>query len=107
MEGPGGPLILPVPWASEAGHSHLVPAEALRAAVRDAGFKEVLWRDISEAQRDWTRRQGEKPKPETPPEVDIHLVLGPDTALKRANSSQCLMEDRIGFVQGVFEKTAG
>ncbi|MCG8559107.1 MAG: methyltransferase domain-containing protein [Hyphomicrobiales bacterium] len=107
VEGPGGPLILPVPWASEAGHSHLVPAGALRAAVLDAGFKEVLWRDISEAQRDWTRRQGEKPKPETPPEVDIHLVLGPDTTLKRANSSQCLMEDRIGFVQGVFEKVLG
>ncbi|MGI9383922.1 MAG: methyltransferase domain-containing protein [Methyloligellaceae bacterium] len=107
VDGPGGDLILPVPWASEAGHSHLVPPDELRAAVLGAGFTEVLWRNISEAQRDWTRRQREKPKTGTPSELDIHLVLGPDTKLKRANSSRCLMEDRIGFVQGVFEKDSG
>lgn len=107
VNGPGGELILPVPWASDPGHSHLVPPEELRAAILGAGFAEVLWRDISEAQRDWTRRQSERPKTGAPSALDIGIVLGPDTKEKRANSSRCLMEDRIGFVQGVFEKASG
>ncbi len=104
VAGPGGPIELPVPWASAPEHSHLVPGETLRAAIGQAGFEEVLWRDVSEAHRAWTRAQSARPPPKRTWQTGIHLVLGPDTARKRANSARALMEDRIRFVQGVFRK---
>lgn len=106
VSGPGGEIITPVPWAGDASHSHLVTGEELRETIRAAAFEEVLWRDTSEAQRAWTRRQGAKAASPVDRDLDIRLVLGPDGNVKRANSSRCLMEERIGFVQGVFRKTA-
>ena len=105
VSGDGGPIHLPVPWASEHSHSHLVGPEALRGHIEAAGFEAVLFRDVSEAHRAWTRAQAERPKPASPPPVGIHMVLGPDALEKRRNSSRCLMEHRIGFVQGVFRRT--
>lgn len=107
VAGEGGELRLPVPWASEPDHSHLVPPAALREAILGAGFEEVLWRDITAAQQAWTLSQADREPPRSPPPVGIHMVLGPDAVEKRRNSSRCLMEGRIGFVQGVFRKTSG
>ena len=107
--GPRGELHLPVPWASAPEHSHLLYPEDLRRVIADAGFEEVSWRDVSEAHRDWTSRQAAARadgQPPSRPPVGIHMVLGPDAFQKRKNAGRCLMEHRIGFVQGVFRKPA-
>jgi sarcosine/dimethylglycine N-methyltransferase len=39
IDGGGGDLLLPVPWATEAHHSHLVTREQLRSFLTDAGFR--------------------------------------------------------------------
>ncbi len=39
IDGGGGELLLPVPWATEPEHSFLVTRDALRAAVEAAGFR--------------------------------------------------------------------
>jgi SAM-dependent methyltransferase len=39
VDGGGGELLLPVPWATEPEHSHLVTREAMRALLHDAGFE--------------------------------------------------------------------
>ena len=39
IDGEGGELLLPVPWATEAIHSHLVTRDELRSLVTDAGFR--------------------------------------------------------------------
>ena len=46
--GPGGELVFPVPWASDASLSYLEPSERLREIVLDCGFDEVAWRDVKE-----------------------------------------------------------
>ena len=38
IDGEGGELLLPVPWATEPGHSHLVTRDELRSLVTNAGF---------------------------------------------------------------------
>lgn len=39
IDGGGGELLLPVPWATEPQHSHLVTRDELRTLVSDAGFR--------------------------------------------------------------------
>src|SRR5436190_14769951 len=46
--GPGGPLRLPVPWATSPEHRHLVTPERLAALRREAGFATAHWNDLTE-----------------------------------------------------------
>ena len=39
IAGGGGDLLLPVPWATEPHHSHLVTRDELRALLTEAGFR--------------------------------------------------------------------
>lgn len=39
IRGSGGELLLPVPWATEPHHSHLVSREELRSLLESAGFR--------------------------------------------------------------------
>lgn len=39
IDGGGGELLLPVPWATEPSHSHLVTRERLRSLLTTAGFR--------------------------------------------------------------------
>jgi SAM-dependent methyltransferase len=39
IDGGGGELLLPVPWATEPQHSHLVTRDELHTLVTDAGFR--------------------------------------------------------------------
>lgn len=39
VDGGGGELLLPVPWATEPEHSHLVDRDELRRLLVDAGFR--------------------------------------------------------------------
>jgi sarcosine/dimethylglycine N-methyltransferase len=39
VDGGGGELLLPVPWATEPQHNHLVPRAEMRTLLTDAGFR--------------------------------------------------------------------
>ncbi len=113
VAGPGGPIHTPVPWASEPGQSFLAMPGDLRAMIAGAGFEELSWRDASDAHRvsyaegdrkSAARNASGASKPDGPPPLGIHLVLGPGTPEKRANTKRNLMEDRVGYVQGLFRK---
>lgn len=41
----GGELLLPVPWATEPEHSHLVTRDEQRALLERAGFRIDVWED--------------------------------------------------------------
>ena len=47
IDGEGGDLLLPVPWATKPEHSHLVTRDELRSLVTDAGFRIELDEDPS------------------------------------------------------------
>ncbi len=104
VAGPGGPVHTPVPWAKAPEHSHLVDAATLRATVAAAGFRELAWHDLTAEYQAWSRERAARPRPAREPALGIHLVLGPDAWERRRNAARSLLEDRIGFVQGVFER---
>jgi ubiquinone/menaquinone biosynthesis C-methylase UbiE len=98
--GDGRPLDFPVPWASEAIHSHLIAPEDLRALLAAAGLREHTFRDVTAPILAW--QEANRPPAGAPPPLGMHIVLGERHAEKRANSSRALRDGRIAYVQGVF-----
>ncbi|MDR5899868.1 class I SAM-dependent methyltransferase [Halomonas vilamensis] len=83
---PGGKLVMhevvsgpnalamryPVPWASDAAHSHLESAASLKTRLRDAGFYLNHFNDWSEDALAWRKRQRQREK-ETQNQRQAHL----------------------------------
>ncbi len=102
-----------MPSATEPGHSFPSSHDDLRATITDADFKEVIWLDRSDVHR---IRYGEIAKQAAvrgakdtvrlsgPSPLGIRLVFSPDATVKRGNTKRNLMENRIGYVQGLFRK---
>ncbi len=100
--GDGRPLDFPVPWASEAGQSHLIAPQELRALLVTVGLREEIFRDVTAPILAW--QQANIPPAGAVPPLGMHLVLGERHAEKRANSSRALRDGRIAYVQGMFLK---
>src|SRR3954452_8205157 len=94
--GPGGPLRLPVPWATSPEQSHLVTPERLAELLDEAGFATAHWNDLTEpaekAMRDFLA--GEQPP------LGLHVFV-PDFPSKAANLVRNLAEDRARLIQAV------
>ncbi len=96
----GGEPHYPLPWARTPAASFLLTAAATRAAVEQAGFHTLAWRDDSEAAKTWfaqMRASGPPPPP------NLGVVMGPAFAEFAANLGRSLMEGRIGILTAVFE----
>lgn len=104
--GPAGvPVDFPVPWASDAAHSHLVPPAEMREALLGVGLREVKWRDMTAEALAWQQAHLVQPGQTLPP-LGLHLVMGDTYPAKRANTSRALETGRLATVQGLFEKSA-
>ena len=98
--GPGGPVHLPVPWATSPGPSHLVTPDRLAELLREAGFATTHWNDLTEPAANAMRQflAGERPP------LGLHVFV-PDFQAKAANLVRNLAEDRTRLIQAVL--TAG
>ncbi|WP_271270810.1 class I SAM-dependent methyltransferase [Aliamphritea hakodatensis] len=54
------PIIYPVPWASDATHSHLISPAVLLDQLRGAGFQITSQQDWSAEALEWRQRQSRK-----------------------------------------------
>lgn len=94
LQGEGGEVLLPAPWAKDATTSFLVPPEALRSLLSDAGFEILSWRDTSREAIDWldgirrARRAGNVPS------IGLHVLLGEDFTEMMRNQARNLAEGR-------------
>jgi sarcosine/dimethylglycine N-methyltransferase len=94
--GPGGPLHLPVPWATSAEQSHLVTPEQLAELLRETGFATAHWNDLTEPAETAMRQLfagGQRP-------LGLHVFV-PDFPAKSANLVRNLAEDRARLIQAV------
>ena len=106
VEGGGGPVFYPVPWAREPTTSFLVSPRQMRNRLESVGFEILAWRDATETGRSWFRHLGEKIRTEGSPPLGIHLLLGPDFRLMAQNQVRNLEDDRVALIEAVVRKPA-
>jgi MPBQ/MSBQ methyltransferase len=100
LQGPGGAIHLPVPWAREASASHLVTPDALRGLLGASGFALTGWRDTTAEAR---QAFAEKPRRGggTEPPLGLFLVLGADFGAMAASLRRNLDEERVVLIEAV------
>ncbi|HMA13894.1 MAG TPA: class I SAM-dependent methyltransferase [Kiloniellaceae bacterium] len=103
MAGPAGPPHFPVPWASEAAWSHLIPPEGVREAILATGLRERHWRDLTTEAKAWSEKAATA-QAAGRGAAGPALILGPGFATMVANLRRSLFEDRVTVVQAVFDK---
>ncbi|MCP4291778.1 MAG: methyltransferase domain-containing protein [bacterium] len=104
-QGNGLPVHLPVPWASETGHSFLPTANELRMELSGSSLQEEHWEDVTAIALQWIDglNAGLKgPVPKNPARPNLGLVMGEQASIKSKNMFRNLNEGRILVVQGVF-----
>jgi hypothetical protein len=75
-------------------------AEGTRAAVEEAGFRTLDWRDDTDAAKAWLAELRAKGPP---PQPNLGAVMGPGVVEAIQNLGRNLIEGRLGVVSAVFE----
>ncbi len=104
LAGPGGPAILPAPWARSEETSFLVAPQEQRRVVEAAGFAITEWHDDTEAVRAWFAARAARSGPAEPQALGVQLLLGPEFAVMARNQLRNLEERRIAVVRIVCRK---
>jgi MPBQ/MSBQ methyltransferase len=95
----------PVPWAPDPSISHLVLREEARKLLKEVvGFKEVIWEDKTESVIDWIKQMIKRAQTSGPPQIGLHVLVGPQWSDLVKNLLRNLEEGRIAVAQGIFER---
>jgi ubiquinone/menaquinone biosynthesis C-methylase UbiE len=98
LQGEGGEVLYPVPWAREPSISHLVTSDNMKSLLADAGFKLLEAQDSTqESQAFFERMTAQMAKTGSPP-VAWRLFLGDDFPLMARNQVRNVTERRIRTV---------
>jgi hypothetical protein len=104
INGKGGPLHYPVPWAEESSISFLAAPEEVRTTLENLGFVIHDWVDKSEPSLQWIVTAIEKTKVSGPPPIGTHLLMGDTARKKLENAIRNLREGRFVVYQARAEK---
>jgi SAM-dependent methyltransferase len=96
----------PVPWASDPSISHLLPREDARKLLNEViRFEEVVWEDKTESVIDWIKQMIKRAQISGPPQIGLHVLVGPHWSELVKNLLKNLEEGRIAVAQGIFERS--
>jgi ubiquinone/menaquinone biosynthesis C-methylase UbiE len=101
LQGPGGDVHFPVPWARDASTSYLATTERMRELLDGAGFAVIAENDSSAESRDWFAAMAARMAQSGPPPVTFAAFLGSDFGQMARNQVANLTEDRIRTVMFV------
>jgi SAM-dependent methyltransferase len=96
MEG----LHYPLPWADSSELNALLHVDAQRQLIREAGFTERAWHDVTEQTLEWLVRRREPP-PASP--LGPNLLFGDDATRMFDNLRRNIDERRIRVIQAAFD----
>lgn len=94
----------PVPWASSAAISHLLPVGELPALLDGLGFERIHWEDASAKGAAFLRGVLERVEREGWSSLGLHLLMGEDAQAKFRNVLAGLDEGRIAVVMAVLRR---
>lgn len=98
LQGEGGEVRYPVPWAADESTSWLATTEQMRELLATAGFTIISEVDSSQESLDWFRQVRARVEQDGPPPVTFAAFLGSDFAQMAANQVTNLAERRIRTV---------
>lgn len=98
LQGEGGHVRYPVPWARDPAISHLATPAEMRDLLAGAGFDLLEEIDSSEESLTWFTQVSERIAEQGPPPVGFSVFLGADFAEMAANQVANLRERRIRTV---------
>jgi len=97
-----GDIVYPAPWARDASTSFLLSEADTRAALEQAGFKSVFWRDDTQTALDWFKAALAGSPPSG---LNLGVVMGPDFAAATGNLARNLRENRLGVLSAVLTRS--
>jgi len=103
LQGEGGEVFFPVPWAREPSISHLVAPEEMVTLLTDAGFKILDVHDSTEESQAWFEEMVERMASAAAPPVTFQIFLGDDLPVMRRNQVRNLTDRRIRTVSYICE----
>lgn len=98
LQGEGGSVIFPVPWAREPSISHLATPGEMRTLLSGAGFSILEEIDSTEADWRWFQDLSARIAQAESPPVSVQVILGADFPEMARNQIQNLAEKRIRTV---------
>jgi SAM-dependent methyltransferase len=98
LQGEGGDVLFPVPWAREPSISHLATPEAMRSLLTAAGFGIVEEVDSTQESQLWFEAAAARMEQGAAPPVTFRTFLGSDFPQMTRNQVRNLQERRIRTV---------
>jgi ubiquinone/menaquinone biosynthesis C-methylase UbiE len=98
LQGEGGPVLYPVPWANDPSTSFVATPTEMRALLPEAGFDVVSETDSSDESLAWFQAVRARIEREGPPPVTFAAFLGDAFGQMAANQVANLAEQRIRTV---------
>ena len=94
-QGPGGSLIFPLPWATDASASFLVTPAMMRQALEDGGLRICKEIDLTDAGIAFITEMRARAERGDPPLTAGHVIMGDDIGERITNVGRCAMEKRV------------
>lgn len=101
LQGEGGEVLFPVPWAREPSISHLATPDTMQLLLMGAGFDIVDVHDSTEESQRWFEAMAARMAQATAPAVTFQVFLGSDFSDMTRNQVKNLRERRIRTVSYV------
>lgn len=103
LQGEGGEVLFPVPWARDPAISHLATPEAMRSLLAGAGFRIADVLDTTAESQSWFEEMMARLAESGPPPVSFQIFLGADFPEMARNQVRNLTERRIRTVSYICE----
>lgn len=103
LQGEGGDVLFPVPWAREPSISHLASPEEMKSLLTEAGFKILHVHDSTDESQSWFEAMTTRMAEPGPPPVTAQVFLGGDFPVMARNQVRNLTERRIRTVSYICE----
>lgn len=98
LQGEGGDVVYPVPWAREPSISHLATTEQMRHLLVEAGFELIAEHDSSDRSLEWFKAMAARLASGNGPSVTFGVFLGDDFPAMARNQVTNLADRRIRTV---------